>query len=409
MSIQTKSGKIKLSRWVVKKVKTFGGRFLVKSTDADKFEEINDRLAQMRTSMSLRDKRFWKTLEETRKNEKDNLVDDKGFLRNLRPEMVFAEADVPPDALQPRLPPSSPRAAAIALLPALLRKPPNPTPFFSTALVASNSIGMRMVPNMNGEVDAGLVSLVDIPGLATHQQVVPTAVPFGATFSPIFYPASAASSLSSERILIEKRIIQRQVQKEQDAVLLRQERLAQLEAGHQTIEHMVGQGYHHQLFQREMAKQHIIQQRLIAQEELKREIMRREVQQQEIMKRQSLRDQMIAEQQELRKKEQASHERLISQERQFENQLLAQYKLSGILGLRGTVEKKEETKWAAQEDEVTDKNDIPRVQEVVEDEHGCKEIFLNGADGSEEVNEVEEEEEEDDEEEESDDENDLII
>jgi hypothetical protein len=64
-AVFSKSGKIRLSRWVVKKIKEFGGRFLIKDKEENRYEMISDRLAQMRTSMSLRDRRIWKTLDET--------------------------------------------------------------------------------------------------------------------------------------------------------------------------------------------------------------------------------------------------------------------------------------------------------------------------------------------------------
>jgi hypothetical protein len=38
-AISSKSGKIKLSRWVVKKIKAFGGRFLIKDKEGNRYDE----------------------------------------------------------------------------------------------------------------------------------------------------------------------------------------------------------------------------------------------------------------------------------------------------------------------------------------------------------------------------------
>ena len=318
----------------------------------------------MRTSMSLRDRRIWKTLDEVRNGE-DNLVDDKGFLRNLRPEMALSEAELPPEALRP---PPIPRSLS-----------------FLPSLMGGGSVSIKPVPVLSN-------GTVGFPGLPTqHHQNVIASTPFRGASFPVCYSAC----LSSAQLMMEQQMIQQEIQKERQAMLLRQERLAQLEVGRQRMrEQMMEREYRQQVIRREMAKQQVMQQQIITQEGINWEILRREVQQQEMLKQHALREQMIAEQQDLRKKEQVSHERLLTQERHFEDQLLAQYKLSGLVGQPpGSVpvqKREEETKSTVVSPTSAKNDDVPVVEDVVETDlkEECEDGEEEGAEESDDENDL---------------------
>jgi hypothetical protein len=318
------------------------------------------------------------------------LVDDDGFLRNLRPEMAFLEAELPPEAVRP---PPIPRS--LSFLPSML---------------GGGGVSIKPVPVLSNAPTSGTgIRMVGFPGLVTHHQDVIASTPFRGSSMPMFHSASnaiPAAGLSSAQIMMKQQIIQQKIQKDTQALLLRQGRLEQLELGHQQIwEKMVEREYQQQVMQHEMAKQLIIQQQIITQEGINREILRREVHQQEMLKHHVLREQMIAEQQELRKKEQVLHERLLTQERHFEDQLLAQHKFSGLVRLPYAVrvqKREERTKSTVAINAKIDS--VPPIQGVVEDDDDEKKILITGilkeeCDDSEAVEE----------EEESDDENDLIF
>lgn len=58
-----KKAKMAMSRWIVRKVRELGGRFLEEDKTTGLFKDLGDSTAQIRTSMALRDKRHWKTFE----------------------------------------------------------------------------------------------------------------------------------------------------------------------------------------------------------------------------------------------------------------------------------------------------------------------------------------------------------
>jgi hypothetical protein len=99
------------------------------------------------------------------------------------------------------------------------------------------------------------------------------------------------------------------------------------------------------------------------------------------MKHHALREQMIAEQQGLRMKEQVLHERLLTQERHFEDQLQAQYKLYGLVGLPPgsvRVQKGEETKSTVANPNNAKHDDVPFVQGAVEDDDDEEKLLISG-------------------------------
>jgi hypothetical protein len=314
--LHRKKDKMKLSRWIVDKVREFGGRFLQKDKDTGRYNDLGDCVAQMRTSMALRDQRHWKTLQKACAGETNN-DDARTFLQNLTIENVLDDCQINwreprptfasltqrqgqssctilPQTMLPQqkkaeLAPSAP-ASLLQQIPFSMTT--SETPAFGALGGTSRSVAgvfhksaMQLppygtMPPRQGLDAATSVFRLDVPSLGFA-----TTTPSVSSLPGCLFRAAAGSS---QGFGIEKSTGDEAICVDREAMLLQQQRLMRREIENQA---MIRQGriLEHQhrereiqqkfLMQREMVRQSI-QEELIIQGEIERQLLQRNIEQQ---------------------------------------------------------------------------------------------------------------------------------
>jgi hypothetical protein len=275
-----KTEKMKLSRWIVSKVRECGGRFLEKDKKTGLYEDIGDSVAQMRTSMSLRDRRLWKTCVQAHANDSDHYGKFHPT-KNLTLADVFRECEIySPKFLQPSH--QSPFA--------------NKNMQFTHAggvipsIIPSASMGSMVysAPPIIGNLTAHLpivpVSLVSTP-VPTFVISAPMAAGAGAIKPPTGLTSSTFGATSlvqqTQRLMMEKQQLEQEIIKDHQTMVRRQERLARLESEQQQLklqQECIIRGGELQrcMMERQMIRQKI-REEMRMQEELDARMMRREM------------------------------------------------------------------------------------------------------------------------------------
>lgn len=310
-----KKERMKLSRWIVNKVREFGGRFIHKDKKTGLYHDVGDSTAQMRTSMALRDQRRWKTLLQACADDFDHYGK---YLVGMKLENIFRECDI--DILQlhslRKLPPPSAQSRSSGVQhaagPALsifnapisssMTAPYRNNPSLSmhtpsgmaglyagfpssdvTARVGSTTIGGSMGPP-NAVSQAAMLRGPFISSIGP-----PRAVSRAATMSdPFLYPPQVQPS---QQLMVEQQALQQGIMRGHQSMLIRQEMLARTEAEQRSmLERSYAQQYQPSSsgdLQRYMMERQIMRQKLreemMMQEQLDARLMQREVAQRSLL------------------------------------------------------------------------------------------------------------------------------
>jgi hypothetical protein len=272
-----KTEKMKLSRWIVDKVRECGGRFMKKDKKTRLYQDVGDSVAQGRTSMALRDRRLLKTSLQTYTNDLD-YNEKYGFVKNVKLADVFRECEIYSFQLEP----------------------PHPSPFVNERLQSthaskmmrpippSTSVGSMVrvaSPYMNSRSEQLPVTPASFVSIPTVMNSTPLRVGPGPVDLPTRLTSSTfgASSLvhQSHRLTMEKQMLQQEILRDREIIVRRQERLAHLESEQQRLifqqECMIqGEQLHRCMTERELIRLKIREEMRI-QEEMDAQVMRREM------------------------------------------------------------------------------------------------------------------------------------
>ncbi|KAG7342049.1 hypothetical protein IV203_007141 [Nitzschia inconspicua] len=226
-----KKERMKLSRWIVNKVRDFGGRFIEKEKKTGLYKDVGDSVAQMRTSMALRDQRQWKTMLQACTDDFDLYGN---ILMSIRIEDIFRECEIDVSKLRSSVPSTDPSirgVPGIGVVPSAVPSAATPTtlvpspPFYHSA-----SAGMPI--GVTGSLCNAVLPKMLSPSLGGNMMCSPVSSP--ATMKRETFGSPSIGS--RPRLLdMEKQILQHEIMRERQTILMRQERLAQLEVEQQMV------------------------------------------------------------------------------------------------------------------------------------------------------------------------------
>jgi hypothetical protein len=263
-----KTEKMKLSRWIVDKVRSCGGRLMEKDKKSGLYHDVGDRIAQMRTSMFLRDRRRWKTCAQAYANDFHHCKEFVS-LKSVTLADVFRECEI----YFPKFQPSCQSLSASENVHS------TPAGSMIPSIIPSVSAGSVVVtvPPYFGSLTAQLpvipISLVSSTFVPTFASSTPMGVGAGAANPPTGWTSSTlgASLLvhPSHRLMLEKQILQQEIIRDHQTIVKIQERLSQLDSEQE-------EELQRCMIERQMIRQKV-REEMRVQEEMDGQMLRREM------------------------------------------------------------------------------------------------------------------------------------